>query len=394
MGGKQIIKSLVCHVLPNKKTDSFNCAGVGLSSLSSCLQYDEWAICAEIYEGFRLSLRFSILLTKYVTSRNLTLRKKVKRKVCGMSEIVEALGQMAIMLAITIVGFVATKVGVLRHEQTSDFTRLLLNITLPCMLLASVNSMQGATLSQIGIAALLALFQFAALMLCAVLCNLLFRTPHEERSIYIFMAICTNTGFIGLPVISSIYGTDSVLFCGIFIAVLAFFVYSVGFGALIPREPGEKAKIPWKAMVNPAMIASVVAIVLVLVDFQFPSLVEKGLSMVGNITAPVAMLMVGIVIADAQLGDVFKEWRLYPFIAIRQLIVPALLFLLLNVAGVDRLLAGVFVVMFAMPVGSMAPAFAQMMGRDPQLPARGTVLSTLASFIVVPLLVIWMTVMG
>ena len=160
-----------------------------------------------------------------------------------------------------------------------------------------------------------------------MLCNVLFRTPREERSIYIFMAICTNTGFIGLPVISSIYGSDSVLFCGIFIAVLAFFVYSVGFGALVPRKPGEKAKIPWKAMMNPAMVASVVSIALVLLGFEFPPVAEKGLSLVGNITAPVAMLMVGIIIANARLADVFKEWRLYPFIVIRQLIVPAALFL-------------------------------------------------------------------
>lgn len=142
------------------------------------------------------------------------------------------------------------------------------------------------------------------------------------------------------------------------------------------------------------MIASVVSIVLVLLGFEFPPVAEKGLSMVGNITAPVAMLMVGIIIANARLADVFKEWRLYPFILIRQLIVPAALFLGLNALGIDHLLAGVFVIMFAMPVGSMAPAFAQMMGRDPQLPARGTVLSTLSSFIVVPLLVAWMTVMA
>lgn len=311
-----------------------------------------------------------------------------------MAEINEALAQMAIMVVIAAVGYLATKMGVFKHEQVSDFTRLLINITLPCMLLASVNNMEGATPGIMGLAALLALFQFIALMACAFVCNVVLRTPKDERSIYIFMSICTNTGFIGLPVISAIYGTDSVLFSGIFIAVMSFFVYSVGFGALVPRKPGEKSAIPWKSMLNPAMIMSVVSIVLVAMGYTFPPVVEKGLSMVGGVTAPVAMLMVGIIVANASLGEVFKEWRLYPFILIRQLIVPALLFLLLNALGIDRLLCGVFVVMFAMPVGSMAPAFAQMMGRDPQLPAHGTVLSTLASFVIVPLLVVWMTLMG
>lgn len=311
-----------------------------------------------------------------------------------MAEINGALAQMAIMVVIAAVGYIATKVGVFRHDQVSDFTRLIINITLPALLLASVNTMEGATLQTMGLAALLALFQFCALVLCALLCNALLRTPREERSIYIFMAICTNTGFIGLPVISAIYGNDSILFSGIFIAVMSFFVYSFGFGVLVPRKPGEKVSIPWKAMLNPAMVVSIVSIVLVAVRFTFPPVVAEGLSLVGNVTAPLAMLMVGIIVANASLKDVFKEWRLYPFIAIRQLIVPALLFLGLNALGIDHLLCGVFVVMFAMPVGSMTSGFAQMMGRDPRLPARGTVLSTLASFIVVPLLVAWMTLMG
>lgn len=52
----------------------------------------------------------------------------------------------------------------------------------------------------------------------------------------------------------------------------------------------------------------------------------------------------------------------------------------LRALGADALVADVFTIMFAMPVGSIASSFARMMGRDGTLPAKGTVLSTLASF--------------
>ena len=205
------------------------------------------------------------------------------------------------------------------------------------------------------------------------------------------MAICTNTGFLGLPLISAVLGSASVVYCGIFIAVLGVFMYSFGFGVLTPCEPGAKHSIPWRSMLNPATIASLAAIVLVVAGFQFPPVICEALSTAGAMTAPLAMLMVGIIIAGTRFGDVVSEWRLYPFIVIRQLIVPALLYVLLHNLGVDPLVSGVFTLMFSMPVGSMAPAFATLLGADAELPAKGVVLSTVASFAIVPLLVVWMS---
>lgn len=105
---------------------------------------------------------------------------------------------------------------------------------------------------------------------------------------------------------------------------------------------------------------------------------------------PLPCLRWGIIVANAK---PFQEWRLNPFIVIRQLIVPALLFLRLNALG--RSSVGGCVRGGVRYAGGLhGSVFAQMMGRDPQLPTCGTVLSTLASFIAVPLLFAWMTMTG
>lgn len=313
-----------------------------------------------------------------------------------MVDISGAIGQMTVLVLIAAIGFVATKARILDADLSRRLTRLLLDVTLPAMILASVGSMDAASAgAQVGWAFLLATAQFFLLLATGSLCNVLLRVPREQRSSYLFMSVCTNTGFVGLPVVSAVYGSSSVMLSSIFIMVIAFFLYSVGFGVLASGG-GEHASrglsaIPWRAMANPSMFASVIAIALFFCGVRYPTVISTTLGMVGGITAPVAMMIVGQIIASASLGDVVREWRLYPYIVIRMLAVPTLLFFVLRAFVPEMLCVGVFVIMFAMPVGSMAASFVTEMGGDPSLPAKGTILSTIASFVIVPVLAIIMT---
>ena len=98
-------------------------------------------------------------------------------------------------------------------------------------------------------------------------------------------------------------------------------------------------------------------------------------------------MLVGSLVADADIKSMVKEFRMYPFILIKQLIIPIGLLFGLRALGVNEALVVVFVIMFAMPIGSMASAFAEEFGRDSMLAAKGTVLSTAASFAIVPVIV-------
>ncbi len=301
-----------------------------------------------------------------------------------------ALSQMATLLAAVAAGYAAAGLGYLDDYVKERLTKLLLNVTLPCMMLASVGDVnQGAAGVQIPWAFTLAAAQFFLLLATGALCNAVLRVPRSERRIYLFMSVCTNTGFIGLPVVAAVLGDGSIILSSIFIMVISLFLYSIGFALLAPRERG-RLSIPWRSAVNPAMAGCLLAIALFLLGVRLPPLVEGALDVIGGVTAPIAMMLVGVIMKGARLRDVATEWRLYPYIAIRQLIVPAALFLALRLIVPDATALGVFVLMFAMPVGSMAPMFAGQFGWSQELPAKGTVLSTASSFVVVPVLVLYM----
>ena len=323
-----------------------------------------------------------------------------------MGDFSTTISQMSILILIACMGFVSAKVGYIDADMRSKLTKILVNITLPCMIVISANDLDASSIQDsIPIAFLLAAAQFALLLVVGFICNATLRIQKKERSLYLFMAICTNSAFIGLPMISSLYGGETVLFASIFVMVLAFFMYSVGFAILSGHEPIDNNKtqtplrkamhkiqtLPWRSIINPSMLSCGLAIIMLLIGFKVPSTLAGAMDTLGSVTSPIAMMLVGSIVADADIRNLFNEPKMYLVILIRQLVVPICLLFGLRLIGISDTLTVVFIIMFAMPIGSMASTFAEQFNRNASLAAKGTVLSTLASFIIIPVLVALMT---
>lgn len=329
-----------------------------------------------------------------------------------MADISNAIFQMAILLIVTLVGYLAARLGYLDMYVKDKVTALLLNITLPCMILASAGNLDAQALgSQVPLSLLLGVLSFFLWIVVAFLFNAFFRVPRNQRPLYYFMSVCTNTSFVGIPVADALYGESAALLCSIYIMATSTLMYSIGIALLVAgkNEPSqsasdsldtvnesasnhchsssEKAKRIIRAVISPLTIAALLAIGLVFSGIKLPSILQDSADLIGSLTPPLAMMLVGVIVANERFSNVVREWRLYPYIFIRQLFASALAYLVLKQFLTDPILLGIFAVMFAMPVGSMASMFCASYGRDAVLPAKGTILSTVASFAIVPLLV-------
>lgn len=315
---------------------------------------------------------------------------------------------MVVLIIIAAVGYLAGKIGYLDAHTNNKLTQLLLNITLPCMIVASVHGLSayGAE-TVVGSAFAMATAQFLLLFAAGGLLAIILRADRNDHVVYIFMTTCTNNGFIGLPVIAAVLGNESVIISSIYVMVLAFFGFSIGFtmlarhksrmsaatGATLDPNRNDnrtKRRIPWRSMVNPCLVGSVIALVLFFSGIQLPDVLQDSLSLLGGITGPVAMLVVGVIMAETRFTDTMREIRLYPYIIIRQLILPIAFYAGFTALGFSNMLSGVFALMFAMPVGSMAPTFIASFRGNAQLTAKATVLTTLGAFITIPLIVVFM----
>ena len=318
-----------------------------------------------------------------------------------MTDITNAVFQMAVLLIVTAIGYVAAKLGYLDMNVKDKITSLLLNITLPCMIIASAGNLDASTLGiQVPLSLLLGAVAFFLWVLVAILFNVVFRVPKKQRPLYYFMSVCSNTSFIGIPVADALYGESAALLCSVFIMATSTLMYSVGIALLVGGGNGlseqksskSQVLVVIRAVISPLTVSALLAIVLVFSGFKMPVLIQESMDLVGSITPPVAMMLVGVIIANEKVGNVLREWRLYPYILIRQLLASAAAYVVLSFFINDPVLLGIFTVMFAMPVGSMAPMFCASYGKDAVLPAKGTILSTIASFAIVPCLVAFISV--
>ncbi|MBM6816146.1 AEC family transporter [Olsenella uli] len=317
------------------------------------------------------------------------------------------IGSMGSLVLVTLIGYAAARAGFLTSEVRPKLSALIFNVTLPCTILASVGEVDSsAGTEQITWSFVLGAAIFFVMLAAAALACLALRVPRDERPLYLFMGVLTNTGFIGFAVLESLFGGGSVFLGSIFIAVSNVFLYSIGVGVLTSggeknvEKNGEKNVASARSsrlagmlrnVLNVPMVASVIALVVFFSGVSLPGPVAQAVDMVGGATSPLAMMLVGLAIAEADLRRVLGNGRLWGFSAIRFLLVPAACYLLLVPMVPDPLSLGVFIVMLAMPTGSMAAAIASAYGRPGELLSQGTIVSTIASFVIVPVL---MALMG
>ena len=317
-----------------------------------------------------------------------------------MVDIAGVLGSMFSLIIVTILGYIAARVGYLTVDIRPKISNLIFNITLPCTVLASVGEVDPSTGGDAIAWSIVLGAAIFFVMLVAVAVAVL-RVPVEQRGLYLFQGVLTNTGFVGFAVLDSVFGGASVFLGSIFIAISNVFLYSLGIATLTSggasgaeahrASLAETARTVLRNMLNVPLVVSLIAMVVFFASIPVPAPIMQAADMTGGITAPLAMMLVGLSIADADLKSVLAEWRLWGFTLIRFLIAPLVAYLALAPIVPSELALGVFIVLLAMPTGSMAGPIAATYGQDGDIPARGTIVSTLASFVIVPILMLVMT---
>ena len=133
------------------------------------------------------------------------------------------------------------------------------------------------------------------------------------------------------------------------------------------------------------VVAALLALIIFATGIRMPAPVVSLCGYMGDTTIPLSMMMIGISIAKADLRSYLKDLRMYAFIILRMVAMPVAVALIMRNIGYDQVVFGVFIIELAMPIGSVIGLFAKECGADDAYCMKGTVLSTLASIVTIPL---------
>ena len=297
--------------------------------------------------------------------------------------------QMTILFLILALGYFIFKIKLVDDNFTKKFSALVIKVTMPAMVLSSVLDLTERqslrdVLTSFGIA--VALFAIVMPIVGFFLAKL-FRVKRNSTGLYIFMATFSNVGFMGFPVISALAGEVGLFYAAINNLVFNITVFTLGVWLVNRDKGGENSAFDIKLLLSPGVIVSLLAIVVYFMNIKFPALLCDTIRSVGSITSPSAMLIIGCTLAKMDVKTVFSDWRLYPWILIKQIVIPILLWIPLAMIIKNEILLTVTFILFSMPVANNAVLFANTYDGDAELAARSVFLTTLFSLLTVPICV-------
>lgn len=292
---------------------------------------------------------------------------------------------MSVLFLAILAGYAANKAGVLNAEANKMVSRLIINITLPALILSSVSEKSDSTSTgEVLFIIALAFGTYLVYGAVAFFIPKLLRVPECDAGLYRFMTIFGNTGFMGYPVITAIFGNGALFYAVIFNLPFNFLVFSIGIYLVVGKE--KMPKIDWKLFVTPGIAASLLTMVFFLLNFNLPQVIAKATTFIGQITTPAAMLVIGSTLALIPMKEVLTDVRIYLFSAIRLIIIPILIWLILRPFITNELLLGTAVIVSGMPVATNTAILCGEYGGNGQLASSGIFVSTAASIVTIPFL--------
>ena len=289
--------------------------------------------------------------------------------------------EMLVILFAMAMGYLANRLGYLGGEIDQKICKVILNITMPCMIVAAVAD--GDTLP--GAAEILAVLKVAAVfygmeLLVAMAVPKFLGGTDRQKGVWRYTLVFPNMAFIGYPVSVALFGPEALFYAVILVLPFNLISYTLG-----PLMLAGKAKFRWQQLASPCIIASVIALVVALGHIALPSIAGKCLGFVGDLTVPLSLLVVGSLLAGLPVKQVFASPRLWALSAVRLLGMPALLWVILNWMHVEPpMVAGIAVVLMAMPTAVNGSMLSLEYGGDTECMAQITFLTTLVSIITIP----------
>ncbi|MBR4760690.1 MAG: AEC family transporter [Lachnospiraceae bacterium] len=309
--------------------------------------------------------------------------------------------KMLVLLAMMLTGYFSFKKDILNKDACARLSKFVVAIVNPLLIIDGVIGKETVSdPSLLWQNVFMVSIYYVLLFLIGFPVAMLLRPKKSEASLYRLMLLFSNVGFMGIPVITGLYGEGCVLYIAFYILGYNLLLYTYGMHLVSKSKSDENedngntsdapAESPFKKIINPGVIACIIAILLFTLQLPVPAPVIQLVNGLGQTAVPLSMILIGASMAQQNFKALLTDKRVYAFLGIRLLLLPILFALVLQNFALDKQVAGVVGLMMAMPVGSIVVLLATDKGADEKLCMKGCVLSTLLSVITIPIVAIFL----
>ena len=253
--------------------------------------------------------------------------------------------QIELFIVYLVIGMILVRTGVLSDKGLDWIARVVMKLSLPTMIFVNVVSQVDRTalvqsLSIIGLAVTASILLFGL----GVALTKLFHVEGDRSQIYRAMTMFGNVGFMGIPIITSIFPERGMLYVSVF----------------------------------------TIAVLFVLTGLKLPGVFQTGFQNIGATATPLAMIYLGGVFACMDIRKYVKQIELYGIVICKMLIFPVLFYLVLGFIPVSEEIRMTMSLITAMPTMSSVVMLANSSGSDGEYSLGGVMLTTLCGIVTLP----------
>ena len=295
---------------------------------------------------------------------------------------------MITLFALVVVGYVGGRLGYLGGDFDRQLSRLVINITCPALILSS--AMTGTLPDRRFILPLLLI----SLITYVVLTGVAFLLPRyltrkaDDQGAIGFALIFGNVGFMGYPVVASIFGHEAVFYAAVLNVVNTFAVFTIGTMLITGKNDVEGRRFEKKVLYSTPMLAAYLTMAIVALEIDnIPTAVSQPLTMLGNITVPAALLIIGSSMSQLSLRTMLGNRTVYATSLFRLILLPIGIFYLCRALGFSDFVVNINTLVIAMPVATYGTILCLKYEKDTTMITEVTFITTLLSMLTIPALV-------
>ncbi len=296
----------------------------------------------------------------------------------------ENLEVMVILFIIVILGYVLCKMGYMGDKFDQKLSSIVIDITAPALILSSVMGDEQPDRNLILPLLGVGFVTYIILLVFGFYVPRLISRNRDEQGMIGFALMFANVGFIGYPIVASIFGAKAIFYAALLNMPNTFFVFTAG--VMLIKGERNLRQLNFKVLFGPGMMAAFIAALLVALNIKTPDMIARPITMVGNITVPAALMIIGSAMARLPLKEIVGSPKVYLVSALRLVVVPLTIYFLFKLCGVSDIVNDINTVVIAMPVASFGTMFCMKYGRNPSFITEVTFVTTVGSIFTIPLI--------
>ncbi len=298
----------------------------------------------------------------------------------------ELVQELLILYFFSFIGFIMAKVHVLNKDANEILSRLILNITLPSLIISSLNiPFSYDMIKEFYWLLFLSVYILVlSILLATWMGKQLNKTP-KKRPVYESLIIFGNQGFIGYAIIFVLFGSEGIIYLVIFNIIYLILIWTYG----IYLFTKNKEVINLKGLVNPGIISTMIGLILFLFPIKTPNFASIVLEETGKMTIPLSMIFIGSLLATVHLKELMrlsKDIYLWKAVIVKLIVIPFLFAPLIFFSIPTHLILVAFIVS-GMPSAPTVSLYSQKYKADTFFASTTVLISTILCVFTIPLLI-------